>query len=83
MHKMADAWILQGYRLKRLYLNKQKASFESEYLDAERIVFPPELLNRKVPLSAKYKAEHFLNALVKEFGLSRDYILPQNKRLIQ
>ena len=80
MHKMADAWILQGYRLKRLYLNKQKATFESEYEDAERIVFPPELLSRKVPLAAKYKAEHFLNALVKEFGLSKDYIMPQNKK---
>ena len=80
IHKMADAWILQGYRLKRLYLNKQKATFESEYEDAERIVFPPELLSRKVPLAAKYKAEHFLNALVKEFGLSKDYIMPQNKK---
>ena len=71
---------MQGYRLKRLYINKQKATFESEYEDAERIVFPPELMNRKVPLAAKYKAEHFMNALVKEYGLSKEYIMPQSKQ---
>ena len=80
MHRMADAWIMQGYRLKRLYINKQKATIESEYEDAERIVFPPELMNRKVPLAAKYKAEHFMNALVKEYGLSKEYIMPQSKQ---
>lgn len=75
MHMMADAWILQGYNLKRLYIAKQKVLFESIYEDAEHVVIPSEILEKKIPKNAKLEIEHFLNAIVKKYGLSDEEII--------
>ena len=75
---MADAWTLQGYKLKRLYIGKQKALFEAQFEDAEQVVIPPEILDRKIPTNAKHEIEHFLQAIVKKYCLGNDDILPRS-----
>ena len=75
-HMMADAWNLQGYKLAHLYPGKKKAVFESVYEDAEKVVIPAEILDRKVPVRAKREIEHFLAAIVKKYGLSTEDYFP-------
>ena len=76
---MADAWNLQGYKLKRLYIGKQKALFEAQFEDAEHVVIPPEILDRKIPAKAKYEIEHFLESIIKKYGLVNDDIMARRK----
>ena len=80
MHMMADAWNLQGYKLKRLYIGKQKALFEAQFEDAEQVVIPPEILDRKIPANAKHEIEHFLQSIVKKYCLGNDDIRPRNHK---
>ena len=80
MHMMADAWNLQGYKLKRLYIGKQKALFEAQFEDAEQVVIPPEILDRKIPANAKHEIEHFLQSIVKKYCLGNDDIFPRNHK---
>ena len=81
MHMMADAWIMQGYKLKRLYVGKQKALFEAQFEDAEHVIIPPEILDRKIPANAKHEIEHFLQSIVKKYALANDDLLPHGKEL--
>ena len=62
---MADAWIYQGYKLKHLDLKAQKACFETVAEDLEKICFPPELVDMKIPKKAKYEIEHYLQGIVR------------------
>ena len=77
MHKMADAWILQGYKLERLYMKQQKALFVAQFEDAELINIPPEILDRKVPINAKHEIEHFLQSIIKKYGLTQEDVIPR------
>ena len=77
IHMMADAWNLQGYRLKKVNIGKQKAIFEALFEDAEQVVIPPEILDRKIPSKAKHEIEHFLQSIIKKYGLVDKDIFPR------
>lgn len=78
-YMMADAWNLQGYRLKRLYTSRQKALFEARFEDAEKVAIPPEILDRKIPAAARQEIDHFLQAIIKKYGLEDEDVYPRGK----
>ena len=47
---------------------------------AERMVIPPEIAGHKSPEKAKYEIEHFLQAIVKKYGLAEEDIIPRNEK---
>ena len=79
MHMMADAWILNGYKLKRLYLSKEKVTFEALFEDAEMVKIPSAILNHKVPKKAKFELEHFMAEIIKKYRLTDEDYIPRKR----
>ena len=79
-HAMADAWNMNGYKLKRLYLKEQKVSFEAQFEDAQRVAIPSEIQDYKVPAQAKYEIEHYLAQVIKKYGLVKEDVIPRRKK---
>ena len=64
----------------RFYKDQQKVQFEAMFEDAERVVIPPEIANHKIPLQAKHEIEHYLDSIIKKYGLADDDIHPRSRR---
>ena len=79
-HLMADAWNMNGYKLKRLYLKEQKVLFEAQFEDAQRVVIPSEIQDYKVPAQAKYEIEHYLSQVIKKYGLVKEDVIPRRSK---
>ena len=79
MLSMADAWCYQGYKMKHLDFMEQKVSFETVAEDLEKVVFPPELVDKKIPKKAKYEIEHYLQGIIKKYGLTTEEFQPKTR----
>ena len=62
------------------YKDQQKVQFKAQFEDAERVLIPPEIADHKIPKKAKYEIEHFLDSIIKKYGLGDEDICPQNRR---
>lgn len=78
--RIADAWVRQGYKMKRFYRDQQKVQFVALFEDAERAVLPPEITEQKLPKQAKYEIEHFCHSLVKKYALGNEQLDPSTRK---
>ena len=79
-HNISDAFYYQGYKLARFYKDQQKIQFVAMFEDAERVVIPPEITSHKIPRQAKHEIEHYLQSIIRKYGLADDDIRPSNHR---
>ncbi len=66
---MAEAWVTEGYKLLKLDLEREKATFHRQEEGTAHVVIPKWVTLRKLPDEAKYEIEHFLQYVKKKYGL--------------
>ena len=74
--RFSDAWGLNGYTAKKVYLRERKVSFEADHPDYEHVEIPESISVGRVPQAAKYEIEHFLDAIIKKYNLTNPPLLP-------
>ena len=66
---MAEAWVTEGYKLFKVDLEREKATFHRQEEGTAHVVIPKWVTARKLPDEAKYEIEHFLQYVKKKYGL--------------
>ena len=66
---ICHAWESEGYRVKKLDLEKKKIILYRAEDDVGSLEIPPELLNKKLPVNAIWEIENHFSYIIKKYGL--------------
>ena len=66
---IAEAWRTEGYSMKKLDLEKEKATFHRDAIGASKLIIPSVLLNGKLPDNAVYELERHMEYIIDKYSL--------------
>jgi hypothetical protein len=69
-NRIAEAWVTEGYTLKKVDTEKKKAAFHRDEEGLERLVIPPALLSGKIPANAVFELETHMEYIINEYLFS-------------
>lgn len=70
-NKIAEAWITEGYSLKKLDMKKQKVTLRRNDDGVSNLVIPSVLLHGKLPDNAVFELETHMDYVIKKYGLMK------------
>jgi hypothetical protein len=70
-NRIAEAWVTEGYTLKKVDTEKKKAAFHRDEEGLERLVIPPALLSGKIPANAVFELETHMEYIINKYGLGK------------
>jgi len=73
---ICESWLSQGYDLKAVHLKERRVVFRRTVTGMSGLKIPQELTRGKLPDAAVYEAERFFAYLIRRFGLSKKYTIP-------
>lgn len=68
-NSISKSWLMNGYTLKRLHLEKKKIVFHKTERNGVPVDIPEVFLNGKVPKDAKCELENYFSYIKKKYGL--------------
>lgn len=68
-NRIAEAWITEGYCMKKLNLDKGKVTFHREEDGVSKLQIPDVILNGRLPDNAVYEMETFIDYIMGKYGL--------------
>jgi hypothetical protein len=68
-NRIAEAWVTEGYTLKKVDTEKKKAAFHRDEEGLQRLVIPPALLSGKIPANAVFELETHMEYIINKYGL--------------
>ena len=66
---MAEAWVTEGYKLFKVDLEREKATFHRARDGVSHIKIPERLTAERIPDEARQEVENFFQYLKKKYGL--------------
>lgn len=68
-NRIAEAWLTEGYNIKKLNLNDGKVTFHRVECGMSRLQIPEAITNGKLPDDAVYELERHMDYIIKKYGL--------------
>lgn len=68
-NRIAEAWITEGYCLRKINLDKKKVTFHREEDGLTKLKIPDVILNGQIPDNAAYELETYIDYIMKKYGL--------------
>lgn len=66
---IAEAWLTEGYSLKRLEMEAEKFTLTRDDASATKLVIPKALTDKKIPINAVFELEQHMAYIIKKYGL--------------
>lgn len=67
--QISDAWTLQGFKIKGLYLGEERVVFRQEVKNTSGVTIPRAITQKRLPNELVYKLEKMLRKFVEDNGL--------------
>lgn len=68
-YPIAASWLSQGFKIKALYLERERVVFRKTDKRRLGLILPKALSTQKLPESAVYECRQFFDYLIKKYGL--------------
>lgn len=68
-NSISSAWLMNGYSLRRIYMDKKRVVFQRTDHKNAPVTIPEIFLTGRIPNDAKCELENYFNFIIKKYGL--------------